>query len=68
MLGGYGKFGLGTQVSKTFTNIKPHFKLVISLKLWHIDSWDGDEAFKIYVEGVLQYNKVKSTGYSGGSF
>jgi len=53
MVGGYNKFGLGTSFSKTWTGLAPHFKLVISLKLWHIDSWDGDEAFKIYVEGVL---------------
>jgi len=47
LIGGYGNFGGGAKMTKTFTEIEKHTKLRIQLQVWKIDSWDNEEFFCI---------------------
>ncbi len=42
MYGGFGHFGHGVHIDKTFSGIPPHQMLLIKFKLFKIDSWDKE--------------------------
>lgn len=42
MFGGYKNFGHGTSLSKTFSNLPSHFKVLLSFTVIKIDTWDNE--------------------------
>lgn len=55
IFGGYGLFGKGAKIKKTF-NLPTHNSILIRLQFWKIDSWDKEYA-RVYVDGYLLWNK-----------
>jgi len=51
MVGGYGNFGVGASMQKTYTNLPPHTQVRIRFQFWRIDSWDN-EMFYCTVDGT----------------
>lgn len=51
IFGGYGVFGKGATVSKVFSSIPTHNKLVVRFQFWKLDSWDNEQA-QLIVDGV----------------
>ena len=54
MLGGYGVFGVGAWVERTFENLPPHEALRLRLTFYRVDSWRDGEA-QIWVDGNLAW-------------
>jgi len=50
MIGGYGNFGAGAAMSRTFGHLPPHNQIRIKFQFWKIDSWDN-EMFYCSVDG-----------------
>ena len=57
MLGGYGVFGAGAYVEKTFTDLPVHAGLRIRLVFTRVDSWRDGEA-QVWVDGQLAWRKT----------
>lgn len=57
MLGGYGKLGRKADLWKRFTNLPPHFSLLVKVQMWKIDSWDN-EVFKVFVDDQLRFQQA----------
>jgi hypothetical protein len=65
VFGGYGKFGLKKQVSKTYrwTNFA-HYGLLVTIKFLKIDSWDDSDWVDVYIGGNKQ-STIKSSNEDG---
>ncbi|KAL4494181.1 hypothetical protein ABPG73_018700 [Tetrahymena malaccensis] len=63
LLGGPFIGGKGSQILKTFNNIKPHFQIRFGFQYYQIDSWDN-EGFKVYIDSK-QIDEIKQD-QSGG--
>jgi len=47
----FGYFGAGVSVSKTYTNLPPHYKVIVSLTAVMYASWDSEE-FWVRFDGI----------------
>ncbi|EAR98908.3 zinc finger lsd1 subclass family protein (macronuclear) [Tetrahymena thermophila SB210] len=63
LLGGPFIGGKGSQILKTFQNIKPHFQVRFGFQYYQIDSWDS-EGFKVYVD-TNQIDEIKQDQAGG---
>lgn len=54
IFGGFGLFGKGAKITKTFS-LPVHNSILIRLQFWKIDSWDNEYA-RVYVDGYLLWN------------
>ena len=52
LVGGYNAFGSKAKMSKSYTDLPPHYKVRVAISVYTIDSWD-DEQFEIYADGRL---------------
>ncbi|CAD8108670.1 unnamed protein product [Paramecium sonneborni] len=59
IIGGFETFAFGQAATK-FLQLPPHYKMNISVTLFIIDTWDGNEYFQIYVDENLEYNQAYS--------
>ncbi|CAK67494.1 unnamed protein product (macronuclear) [Paramecium tetraurelia] len=56
LVGGSINLAPNDKLEKIFTNLHPHYKMVLKLQLWKIDSWDN-ENFVLEVDGQI-YNQT----------
>ena len=61
MIGGFDNFGYNASLIKQFIDLLPHYKILITLDLYIIDTWDYGEVFQIIIDDERVYN------YSGGT-
>lgn len=52
IFGGYNKFGTSIYVIKNFINLPSHYSVEVNIKLYQLDTWDG-EYFLSYVDSTL---------------
>ena len=59
MLGGYGVFGSGAAIEKTFdvSAAPPHSVVRVELDFFRIDSWDAGEKAEMYIDGTLVWSQ-----------
>lgn len=57
IFGGYENVGQKSVISRQFTGLPPHVKLMIKLQFWKIDFWDNEE-FIIKIDGKVEYKKA----------
>lgn len=44
-------------MSKTFTDLPPHYQVIVKLEFWRGDSWDN-EVYKILIDNAQAYAKT----------
>jgi hypothetical protein len=54
------------QLSKSFTDIPEHYRIVLTMNLWQIDSWDGNESFRVVIDEKEGFTARKTMGAGGG--
>ena len=61
MLGGFGNFGMGSIIQKTYSFPQPHWGIDFKCKIYKIDSWDAGAKdsviFEINDKNLLTYQK-----------
>ena len=66
LLGGYNECGAGCVLSKTFTALPPHSKVMVEIQWWSIDSWDesdeiGLDSVSVYIDNHFAAKAVAQT-------
>jgi hypothetical protein len=56
MLGGYGIFGAGASVTRTYSSLPVHNMIKLKIQLFKIDSWNNESAF-ISIDGTVVWTK-----------
>ncbi|EGR30872.1 hypothetical protein IMG5_122030 [Ichthyophthirius multifiliis] len=64
LFGGYNIFGSKTVVSKSYSDLPKHNRVIISFKLFFIDTWDKEDLYVI-VDGVQIGKRTKSETWGG---
>lgn len=57
LFGGYENVGQGSVLSRVFTNLAPHYRVMLKFAFWKIDFWDND-AFFVNVDGKQVFEKA----------
>lgn len=52
MFGGYNVLGKKNSISRKFTGLRPHHKIVISFKAFFLGYWDGSNTLDVQIDGV----------------
>jgi hypothetical protein len=61
----HGMFDGNNQAeSKTFTGFISHCELHITLRYWALDTWDGGEYARVYIDNQLWYEDLRTEGAS----
>ncbi|CAD8205527.1 unnamed protein product [Paramecium pentaurelia] len=72
LIGGIGQITGSKQLSKQFTSLNPHYKVILQVQLWKFDIWNNNQ-FQIEIDGQLsaqgvfnQFEFAQLCGDSGG--
>ena len=68
IIGGYGKFEVGSWAEKTYSGLPGHNTISIQWDAYFLDSWDGtnivsdpsQDSYELLVDGTSQYNLLYS--------
>ena len=71
IIGGYGKFEVGSWAEKTYSGLPGHNTISIQWDAYFLDSWDGtnivsdpsQDSYELLVDGTSQYNLLYETCY-----
>ncbi len=56
LVGGYSRFGMNHYATRTYSGLATHNSIILSIRLFFIDSWDTEE-LQIFIDDTLRYQE-----------